>query len=110
MRSRRLIAALAAVVAVGAAAPPAPSHNAVSPKLYLIVAGYRASVDMSPAGTLVRDCGTYCTFAFPTGTTSVKLTARPARGTTFLGWTQAFSNWTPPCSGKASTCTINLVL
>jgi Divergent InlB B-repeat domain len=64
---------------------------------------------MSPAGTLVKDCGTYCAFAFPTGTTSVRLTARPASGTTFLGWRQAFIRWSPPCVGTAPTCTIKLV-
>jgi Divergent InlB B-repeat domain len=109
MRSRRLIAALVAVIAVGAAAPQAPSRNAASPTLYLVIAGYLASVEMSPAGTLVKDCGTYCAFVFPTGTTSVRLTARPARGTTFLGWTQAFGGWTPPCSGPARTCMVNPV-
>jgi Divergent InlB B-repeat domain len=108
MRSRTIIAALVAVVAVGAAAPQAPSRKAASPRLYLIVAGYRASVDMSPAGTLTKECGSYCSFVFPSRTTSVRLTARPASGTTFVGWRRAFSGWTPPCSGNAPTCTINL--
>src|SRR5262245_31267762 len=110
MRRSTIIAALVAVVAVGAAAPQATSRNTAVPKLYLVVAGYQASVDMSPAGTLMKDCTTYCKFFFPKGTTSVRLTARPAPGkSTFLGWTRASSNLTSPCSGKALTCTINLV-
>jgi List-Bact-rpt repeat protein len=108
MRRRTIIAALVAVVAVGATAPQAPSRKAAAPKLYLVIAGYRASVDTTPGGKLTKECGTYCAFLFPSGTTAVTLTARPAAGTTFLGWTRAFSGWTPPCSGRSPTCTINL--
>jgi len=107
MRSRKLIAAVAFVVlVVGAAAPQATSRKAGPPTFYLVVAGYRSSVDMTPAPTLLKDCGSYCTFAFPAKTRAVRLTARPAKGTTFLGWGQAFSGWTPPCSGSAQTCLI----
>ena len=64
---------------------------------------------MSPAGTLINECRTYCAFTFPSGTRSVRLTARPAPETTFVGWRQAFIDWSPPCSGEALTCTIDLV-
>jgi hypothetical protein len=109
MRSRTLIAALAVAAVVIAAAPQAGSRQAASPRLYLVVAGYRASVGMSPSGSLIGQCGAYCRFAFPTGTTSVTLTARPATGTTFLGWRQAFPSLPSPCSGTAPVCTVNLV-
>jgi Divergent InlB B-repeat domain len=109
MHFRIIIAALVLAAAVVAVAPKATSRTAVSPILYLKVAGYRASVDLSPAGTLLNDeCTTYCGFRFPPGTTVVKLTARPGLGS-FVGWFQAFSGWTPPCVGNARTCYINLV-
>lgn len=109
MHSRLLIAALVLVGVVAAAAPQATSRTAGSPKIYLRIAGYRASVDLSPAGTLLNDaCSTYCGFSFPPGTTTVRLTAHPAPGSSFVGWVQAFNGWTPPCTGNARTCYINL--
>src|SRR4051794_22582994 len=91
-----------------ARAEPLPSA-AATPRIYLKVAGYRAAVDFSPPGTLVTsDCTTYCGFSFPLGTSLVTATARPAAGTSFVGWTQAFNGWTPPCTGNAPSCTINL--
>ena len=109
MHSRLLIAALVLVGVVAAAAPQATSRTAGSPKIYLRIAGYRASVDLSPAGTLLNDaCSTYCGFSFPPGTTTVRLTAHPAPGSSFVGWVQAFNGWTPSCTGNARTCYINL--
>jgi Divergent InlB B-repeat domain/PASTA domain len=98
---------------VGNAAPRAAADTAGSPRLYLKVAGYQASVDMSPPGTLLRECGTYCAFVFPRRAKSVILTARPAPrtsfATSFAGWRPAFVGWASPCSGAALTCTVNLV-
>ncbi len=54
------------------------------------------TITSNPAGI---DCGTTCTASFTSGT-SVVLTAMPAKGATFSGWSGA-------CSGKG-TCTVVL--
>ena len=58
--------------------------------------GGNGTVTSSPAGI---NCGTACSARFEPGTT-VKLTAKPDRGSKFLGWSQ-------PCSRKAR-CTVIL--
>jgi hypothetical protein len=58
--------------------------------------GGNGTVTSSPAGI---NCGTACSARFEPGTT-VKLTAKPDRGSKFLGWSQ-------PCSRKAR-CTVSL--
>ncbi len=55
------------------------------------------SVSSSPAGI---DCGPTCSFSFNLST-SVTLTASPAAGSTFVGWSGA-------CSGR-STCTVTML-
>jgi hypothetical protein len=106
VRAIALLALTGLALVFGAAGPP--SASAASPKLYLKVAGYRASVDVSPPGTLLNDCSAYCAFEFPTGTARVTLTAQPGTGSSFVGWMQGFSNLPPACSGNFPTCTINL--
>jgi Divergent InlB B-repeat domain len=58
--------------------------------------GGSGTVTSSPAGI---NCGTTCSARFDPNTT-VTLTAKPDRGSKFLGWGQ-------PCSGKAR-CTVSL--
>jgi hypothetical protein len=58
--------------------------------------GGSGTVTSSPAAI---NCGTACSARFEPGTT-VKLTAKPDRGSKFLGWSQ-------PCSRKAR-CTVSL--
>ena len=55
------------------------------------------TVSSSPAGI---DCGARCSAQFAHGT-SVTLTATPATGATFAGWTGA-------CTGSAATCTVSM--
>jgi hypothetical protein len=56
------------------------------------------TVTSSPAGI---DCGSTCSYAYPTGAT-VTLTAAPAAGSAFAGWSGA-------CTG-ADTCTVSMSL
>ncbi len=58
--------------------------------------GARGAITSNPAGI---NCGTVCDARFDPGTTVV-LTAKPDRGSKFLGWSQS-------CSGRAR-CTISL--
>ena len=55
------------------------------------------TVTSSPGGI---SCGTACSASFASGT-SVTLTATPAAGSTFAGWSGA-------CSGTAATCTVSM--
>jgi uncharacterized repeat protein (TIGR02543 family) len=55
------------------------------------------SVSSSPAGI---SCGATCSAAYNSGV-SVTLTAAPAAGSTFTGWSGA-------CSGSATTCTVTM--
>ena len=55
------------------------------------------TVTSSPAGI---NCGTQCAVTVSYGT-SVTLTATPATGSTFTGWSGA-------CTGKSSSCTVSL--
>jgi hypothetical protein len=56
------------------------------------------TITSSPAGIA---CGTVCTTTMTAGT-SVRLTAAPEAGSTFVGWAG-------PCVGTATTCTFTLV-
>jgi predicted carbohydrate-binding protein with CBM5 and CBM33 domain len=55
------------------------------------------TVSSSPGGI---SCGSTCSATFTSGT-SVVLTATPAAGSTFAGWSGA-------CSGTAATCTVSM--
>jgi hypothetical protein len=68
--------------------------NAASFSLSVSTTG-SGSVTSVPAGI---SCGSTCSAHFPSGT-SVKLTAVPAGGAAFSGWSGA-------CSGTAATCTV----
>ena len=59
--------------------------------------GGTGTVTSSPGGI---SCGTACSASFASGT-SVTLTATPATGSTFAGWSGA-------CSGAAATCTVSM--
>lgn len=52
------------------------------------------------AGGSVTSCGTSCTTSFFAGT-AIRLTAKPAAGKTFAGWTGI-------CRGRKATCTFKL--
>lgn len=57
----------------------------------------KGSVSSSPAGI---SCGSTCSASFNSGT-SVKLTAAPAAGNKFAGWSGA-------CSGSSTSCTVSM--
>ena len=59
------------------------------------------TVTSSPAGI---DCGASCTASFASGTT-VTLTARPAAGSAFTGWTGGGCSGTEPCTVTVSAAT-----
>jgi len=59
--------------------------------------GGGGTITSSPAGI---NCGATCTANFANGA-SVTLTATPAAGSTFLGWTG-------PCEGTGTTCTVTV--
>jgi hypothetical protein len=66
---------------------------------------YKLEVFVSGAGSVSSppniDCGTTCSANFPAFTV-VNLTATPAPGATFVGWSQG------PCSGSAPTCQVTM--
>jgi photosystem II stability/assembly factor-like uncharacterized protein len=69
-----------------------------NPELTVTTAGTGSgSVTSAPAGV---DCGATCTFAFSFGT-PVELTATPADGSTFTGWSG-------DCSGTITTCELTM--
>ncbi len=79
-------------------------RNATSAGVYVSRAGIGdGTVKSSPGGI---DCGTTCGAEFPVGTT-VTLTATPASGKTFAGWTGACSG-TGPCSVSIKAVTSQL--
>jgi fibronectin type III domain protein/List-Bact-rpt repeat protein len=95
-RGLRPVKALAAAIGLDAAAYGGTSCTA-SHLLTVSKAGTGfGTVASSPAGL---DCGTSCSVAFPTGT-AVTLSATPASGSTFGGWSGA-------CTGTG-TCTVTL--
>jgi hypothetical protein len=68
-------------------------------------ASFTLSVSRSNLGTVVSDlaginCGSACSTKYAAGTT-VTLSAVPAAGTSFLGWTGA-------CTNAAGSCTVTL--
>lgn len=80
---------------------PVSASCSASPTFILSVsnAGGTGSgkVTSSPAGI---DCGTDCSQTYPDGT-AVTLTAAPATGSTFTGWSGG-------CTGTELTCTVNM--
>ena len=65
--------------------------------LDVVKAGSGAGTVTSDVGGI--DCGTTCSASIVESTASVVLTAAPASGSTFAGWSGA-------CSGAATTCTV----
>ena len=88
------------VVADGVASAPTPVTVGVTGCTKALTVSSSGSgqgtVTSSPAGI---DCGSTCSHPFPDGV-AVTLTASPAPGSTFTGWSGA-------CSGTAA-CTVNL--
>ncbi len=85
-------------VSMTAARAVTATFNAVSYALTVSKGGMgTGSVVSSPAGI---DCGASCTASYAYGS-SVTLTATPATGATFAGWSGA-------CSGTSSTCTVSM--
>ena len=83
-----------------------------SPAMPLVKLQYAALYDLdvvkagSGAGTVTSDvggidCGTTCSASIVESTASVVLTAAPASGSTFAGWSGA-------CSGADTTCTVTM--
>src|SRR5690606_4151142 len=62
-----------------------------------LAGGGSGAVSSSPAGI---DCGTQCTAEFAQDT-QVTLTAAPATGSTFAGWSGA-------CDGVSATCVVTM--
>ena len=77
------------------AAPPPPTHQ-----LSITKAGTGAGTVTSTAPSAAIDCGTSCSASFDEGT-QVTLSAAPAVGTSFTGWTGG------GCSGTGS-CTVTV--
>ncbi len=77
------------------AAPPPPTHQ-----LSITKAGTGAGTVTSTAPSAAIDCGTSCSASFDEGT-QVTLSAAPAVGTSFIGWTGG------GCSGTGS-CTVTV--
>jgi hypothetical protein len=88
-----------AVLGTPASATVTITNNAGSnPVLSVSKAGTGSgTVTSSPAGI---NCGATCSASF-TANTSVTLTAAPASGSTFAGWTNG-------CTGTASTCVVSM--
>ena len=70
--------------------PPAPTRHALN-----VTLSGGGKVTSSPAGI---DCGSTCSASFDAGT-QVTLTASPASG-------QVFTGWSGDCSGSAASCTV----
>ena len=70
--------------------------SATTPTLAVTTIG-QGTVTSSPAGI---NCGSVCSHAYPAGT-AVILTAQPATGWTFTGWSGA-------CTGTSTTCAVTL--
>jgi hypothetical protein len=94
-------------VVMDAARSVTANFTAPGVRLTVVKAGSgTGTVTSSPAGI---DCGSSCTSGFPLGT-QVTLTAAPAAGSVFLGWTGGGCSGTGTCtvtmdSGKAVTAT-----
>ena len=103
-RALALVVLVAATITLGGAGA-APTADVY---LYVKSSGYYGAVELNPAGTQVGECTTYCKFAFPVGTV-VRLTAqRTYTSVSFVGWSQLFQNWTPPCGGTSTVCTVTM--
>ncbi len=78
-----------------------PLDNVQPPATYLLSVARSGtgsgSVSSSPSGI---QCGSDCSETYAKGT-AVAITAAPAAGSTFTGWSGA-------CSGTASSCTVNM--
>ena len=75
----------------------APTYPAPNANLKVTITKGNGSITSSPEGI---DCGSTCTYAF-TKKMIIKLTATPAEGARFGGWSGA-------CTGKKLTCSVRL--
>lgn len=80
---------------IGVTYPVYPSPNST---LTVKITKGSGKVTSDPVGI---DCGDLCTYAF-TKRTTIRLTATPAAGGKFLGWSGA-------CTGKKPTCAVKLI-
>jgi len=88
----------ACTVSMTAARAVTATFNSVSYTLTVSKGGLgTGTVTSSPAGI---NCGATCSASYASGT-AVTLTATPAAGSTFAGWSGA-------CSGTSSTCTVSM--
>ncbi len=96
-RGRAALAATAWLVACGGGGGDAGDGGALTRHELLLQVVGGGTVSSQPAGI---DCGVTCSASYAAGT-SVMLTATPAAGQTFSGWTGA-------CSGSATLCTLTI--
>lgn len=102
-----LLRAAALVLVVAAALlPGAQARPAATAFVYLKTGGVYGSVDIYPAGTQTRACTSYCTFAFPLGST-ISLSAEPGAGR-FVQWSPWANNLGSLCTGTSQRCVITL--
>jgi hypothetical protein len=78
--------------------PPPPIYPTPHASLMVAISKGHGSISSDPVGI---DCGSTCSYNF-TKKTKVRLTATPAAGMKFNGWSGG------GCSGKKPTCTVSL--
>lgn len=106
MQGTRRVAKLALVVAVAATAllcaAAAQAHGTAADQAMAVTVDGPGTVTSSPAGiNCTDDAFSDCVELWPEGAT-VTLTATPAAGATFQGWSGL------GCSGTATTCTVKM--
>jgi len=102
IRALSTIASIAVIVALSACGGGGGGSNATTPP---VVESAALAVSTSNGGTIVStpsgiSCGTNCSVSYDTGTV-VTLTATPATGYSFYGWSGA-------CTGTTATCAVTM--
>jgi List-Bact-rpt repeat protein len=103
LRRSAALVALASTIAVGASSASVAS----GPYLYIRITGVAGAVDIYPTPTLVRECTSYCTYSFPPGTQSVRMTAVSSGGR-FVTWATFDPRYPAPCTNSSTTCSFQL--